>query len=81
MSSSNPAPFLVDPIGCTRDQRCLAGKDHPGDCVLYIVQPWSGLPDPHRHNPFGVAAVLATALVGYTLVAGLVVAWIFGWIS
>ena len=43
------------------DPRCLKGYEHNGDCALY--EPWDGMPDPHRHNPLGVAVALAAVMV------------------
>lgn len=39
---------------------------------------WPGLPDPHRHNPLGVAVVLAVFMLGWFGLFGVVILMIAG---
>lgn len=42
---------------------------------------WSGMPDPHRHNPFAVAVVIAVLFGFWTALACVVVLMIAGVLS
>jgi len=61
--------------GCRRDERCILEPNHEGSCDWIT---WSGMPDPHRHNPFAVAVVVAVFFSGWLAVFAVVVLMIAG---
>jgi hypothetical protein len=69
--------------GCTDDNACpptcwWVAEDLCSTCDSIETPHWSGMPDPHRHNPLAVALILALFGVLWFAIGAGVVALIFG---
>lgn len=82
-------PFAVFDVrtcrdcGCSDDDACMptcwwVEQDLCSACESKAPTVWHGMPDPHRHNPLGVAVILAGFMLAWVVIGVLVVLTIAG---